>query len=179
MTTKAESNAAEILRRLEILEIPIPVERIAKELGATVRHLPLDEELSGMIYKKGCRKLIGVNALHHIHRQRFTIAHEIGHLILHSDRIEKLIHVDKRFPVRIFHRDAQSTQGVDPIEIEANQFAAALLMPETVILKKLDGQYDIEDIPTESLAKKLQVSRQALELRIGNWLFFHSRRIPT
>lgn len=170
MTTKAESKATEILRRLKIEEeeIPIPVERIARELGATVRRLPLDDELSGMIYIKGAQILIGVNALHHIHRQRFTVAHEIGHLILHSDRIERRIHVDKRLPVRIFHRDVQSTQGVDSIEIEANQFAAALLMPETVIRQELDGQYDIEDIPTEALAKKLRVSRQALELRIGH-----------
>lgn len=168
MMTRAENEADKTLRRLGITEIPIPVERIAIALGATVRHLPLDDELSGMIYIKGRQILIGVNSLHHIHRQRFTVAHEIGHLILHSDRMEKLIHVDKRLPVRIFHRDAQSTQGVYSIEIEANQFAAALLMPEDVIRCELDGQYDIEDIPTEALATKLRVSRQALELRIGH-----------
>lgn len=165
--TDPKLKAAEILRILEIHEVPIPVERIASDLGAIVRHVPLDEELSGIIYIKNERKIIGVNALHHIHRQRFTIAHEIGHLILHSDRIERQVHVDKRFPV-IFHRDAQSTQGIDRIEIEANQFAAALLMPEDIIRRVVGKQHEIDDNPIETLARRLRVSRQALEFRIGS-----------
>ena len=165
--TYPEREAAETLSRLEIQETPIPVERIARDLGAIVRHFPLDEELSGLIYIKDDRKIIGVNALHHIHRQRFTIAHEIGHLILHSDRIKRQVHVDKKFPV-VFHRDAQSTQGIDRIEIEANQFAAALLMPEHIIRGVVGKQHDIDDNPIEKLARKLRVSRQALEFRIGS-----------
>ena len=59
------------------------------------------------------------------------------------------------------------------MEIEANRFAAALLMPESFLMHDI-GQakdYDIDDErPNDALARKLQVSRQALEFRISSLL---------
>ena len=165
----ARKEAQGLLDNLRIHKAPVPVARIARAVGATVRYYPLDEELSGMIFIKDSQPIIGVNALHHPNRQRFTIAHEIGHLMLHRRLIEKQVHVDKTFPVMV-HRDTRSTQGTDLIEIQANQFAAALLMPES-LLRSVIGQeeYDIDDErPIDELARKLRVSRQALEFRIRN-----------
>jgi len=53
-------------------------------------------------------------------------------------------------------------------EIEANQFAAELLMPKAMIERELAGkQFDIEDdAPLDEIAKKFRVSKQALQLRI-------------
>jgi Zn-dependent peptidase ImmA (M78 family) len=78
------------------------------------------------------------------------------------------IHVDKGFPALALRRDTDSAKGTDPVEIEANQFAAALLMPGELIDRELFGkQFDIEDeAPLEAIAKKFRVSRQALEYRI-------------
>src|SRR3954470_4270018 len=71
------------------------------------------------------RYIIGINSSHPETRKRFTIAHEMGHLVLHQlDQV----HVDKQFLVKL--RDDISSQAIDPHEIEANAFAAALLMPE-------------------------------------------------
>lgn len=166
---KARKAAKNLLDSLEIRKAPIPVARIARAVGATVRYYPLDDELSGMIFIKDCQPIIGVNALHHLHRQRFTIAHEIGHLMLHRDKIEKQVHVDKKFPVMVY-RDTRSTQGTKHMEIQANQFAAELLMPES-LLREVVGQEerDIDDDrPIAELSKRLRVSRQALEYRIIN-----------
>ena len=80
-----------------------------------------------MIYVKEGTPIIGVNALHHPNRQRFTVAHECGHLILHKAQITKEVHVDKDFPMLM--RDSVSAAGVNEMEIEANVFAAELLMP--------------------------------------------------
>ena len=66
--------AKELLEKCGFHKIPIPVERIAKSLGAQVRYSPLDEELSGMVFIKDGIPIIGVNSLHHPNRQRFTIA---------------------------------------------------------------------------------------------------------
>ena len=118
-----------LLLKNQVTAPPVPVERIAKMLDAQLRYSPLDNELSGMIYVKEGTPIIGVNALHHPHRQRFTIAHECGHLVLHKTQITQEVHVDKEFPMLM--RDAVSAAGVNEIEVEANLFAAALLMPES------------------------------------------------
>jgi Zn-dependent peptidase ImmA (M78 family) len=160
--------AQQLLARLGIQSAPTPVEKIAKALGAQVRFSPFDDELSGMVYIKDGVPIIGVNSLHHPNRQRFTIAHELGHLELHRQMITVNVHVDKSFPALM--RDAKAATGTELIEIQANQFAAELLMPRALVEQLLAGrQFDIEDDkPLEELAKKFRVSKQAVEYRIRN-----------
>ena len=158
--------AQRLLARHGIQSAPTPIDKIAKAMGAQVRYSPFDDDLSGMIYIKDGIPIIGVNSLHHPHRQRFTIAHELGHLELHREMITSEVHVDKDFPVLM--RDPKSARGTEKVEIEANQFAAELLMPEALIKQALESEpFDIDDdSPIEELAKKFRVSRQALEYRI-------------
>ena len=161
----------ELLQQSEIKSAPVKIEKIVKFLGAKLRYSPLDEELSGMIYVTGDIPIIGVNSRHAPNRQRFTIAHEIGHLVLHRDQIVDSVHVDKKFSVLM--RDQNSATGTERMEIEANQFAAELLMPYFLFSEMLKKKgFDIdEDEPLEQLARKFRVSKQALEFRIGsiNW----------
>ncbi|HEV2352068.1 MAG TPA: ImmA/IrrE family metallo-endopeptidase [Terriglobia bacterium] len=160
--------ARALLERLHIHSSPTPVEKVAKALGAQVRFAPFDDELSGMIYIKDEVPIIGVNSLHHPNRQRFTIAHELGHLELHREMITSSVHVDKDFPALM--RDQRSATGMERLEIEANQFAAELLMPRKLVDEVLAGeQFDIEDEgPIEGLARKFRVSKQAVEYSIRN-----------
>jgi Zn-dependent peptidase ImmA (M78 family) len=162
------AKARALLARLNIQSIPTPVEKVAKQLGVLVRFSPFDDELSGMVYIKDGVPIIGVNSLHHPNRQRFTIAHELGHFELHRDMITSSVHVDKTFPALM--RDMKAATGTERIEIEANQFAAELLMPKARLDEVLEGkQFDIDDDgPIEDLAKKFKVSKQALEYRIRN-----------
>lgn len=165
------TEADALLRKLNISRVPVPLERIARAEGANVRYVPLDQELSGLVYIKQDVPFIGVNALHHPNRQRFTIAHELGHLILHRDYIVNSVHVDKEFRVAFgLRRDTQSTLGTDHIEIEANQFAASLLMPQFFIEQIMNERaFDIDNEgPIEEFARKLRVSKQALQFRIQN-----------
>ena len=157
-----------LLRDHNMETAPVSVEKIASNLGALVRYCPFDEELSGMLYIKGARPIIGVNSLHHPNRQRFTIAHEIGHLELHRHLIADHVHVDKRFPVLM--RDANSASGTQRMEMEANRFAAELLMPLFLLLPMLKRNgIDIDDEkPLEELSRKFRVSKQALDYRIRN-----------
>jgi len=167
--TEPYERAREVLARFKIQSAPVPVDKIAKGMGAQLRFSPLDGELSGMIFIKDGVPIIGVNSLHHPNRQRFTIAHEVGHLELHRDIISKSVHVDKAFPVLM--RDQIAAAGTDQIEVDANQFAAELLMPKFLIdLEIKDGLADIDsDIPLDDLARKFRVSKQAVEYRIRNW----------
>src|SRR5262245_61528186 len=101
---------------------PVPVERLAEGLGAEIVYQSFEGDVSGMLYRDENRNLIGVNSAHGANRQRFTIAHEIGHLKLHAG---KPVFVDS-FGGRVNLRDGTS----DLQEVEANAFAASLLMPQ-------------------------------------------------
>lgn len=166
--TTIQKRAKALLEESSITSAPVPVERIAKALEAQLRFSPIDDELSGMIYVKDGIPIIGVNALHHPNRQRFTIAHEIGHLVLHRAEITKEIHVDKDFPMLM--RVVASSTGVQDMEIEANFFAAELLMPAVFLARSLQGDpFDIDDDGAVSaLAKEYKVSASAMRFRLGN-----------
>lgn len=102
-------------------------------------------------------------------RQRFTIAHEIGHFLLHTEAL----HVDDGFGIRF--RDDTSSQATDDAEIEANQFASHLLMPASFL--ELDirksGRIDIEDEDqVKVFADKYGVSTQAMTLRLAKFFQF-------
>ncbi len=166
MRTRAREAAAELLRQTKVDRPPVPVERLAERLGAEVRYEPLKGDLSGMLFREEGRTIIGVNALHPKSRQRFTIAHELGHLQLHEGYG---IHVDHRFPIRR-NRDERSSHGMDLNEIEANGFAAELLMPTEMLERDLHGMYpDYEDDElTRRLADRYKVSLQAMAIRLGD-----------
>ena len=148
---------------------PVPVERIARGL-AQLRFSPLDDELAGMVYVKDGTPIIGVNSLHHPNRQRFTIGHECGHFVLHRAKITREVHVDKEFPM--LRRDSVSAAGIDEMEIEANLFAAELLMPKDYLMEALGALgnkfLDIEDdVTVSALAKRFRVSPSAMRFRLG------------
>ena len=153
---------SELLKLHKVKEAPVDVIRLAQKLGAQVKLSPFDGELAGMLIRGNGKKIIGVNSLHHINRQRFTVAHEIGHLLMHQGDV----HIDKSFTVQ--RRDGVSSLAVDPDEIEANRFAAELLMPYGLIAADLiTRDIDIENAEElMELAKKYQVSLQAITFRV-------------
>ena len=160
-------HATTLLKQHKVVTPPVPVPRIAKALGIQLRFSPLDDELSGMIYIRDKAPVIGINSLHHPNRQRFTLAHECGHFLLHKDLITKEVHVDKSFPMLM--RDSVSSMGIDETEMEANLFAAELLMPTTLIVEALGSELtDIDEEATVNLlAKRFKVSESAMSFRLG------------
>jgi Zn-dependent peptidase ImmA (M78 family) len=156
--------AVEILKKMGIQKAPVNVEKVAGFLGIIVRKTPTKDEVSGFLFKQpGGPSVIGVNSLHHPNRQRFTLSHEIGHFLLH-DYDE--VHVDK-FVMQF--RNAASSKGEDEQEIEANRFAAELLMPEDFLIRDLTAVAlkDLhDDEAVRELAKKYQVSVQAMTTRL-------------
>ena len=159
----ARDKAREFIRRFAIKSPPVNVERIARSLGVKVEFAPFDDELSGMAFFKDDVPAIGINSLHHPNRQRFTLAHELAHIVLHPTDLKKAVHVDKGS----LRRDRVSAEGTDMLEIEANAFAAELLMPEELLSAALDEKLDLEDPQVlEALANKFRVSMTALQHRL-------------
>ncbi len=160
--------AVELLEKLKIKEAPIPVEEIAEKMGAKLSYEPFEgqDEISGMLFRDGERIVIGINSAHANTRQRFTIAHEIGHLMLHKGAM----FVDKT--VRL-NRDSKSSMAIDPREIEANGFAAELIMPREIVTKevtkRLSKKSGVTEISlVEALASTFEVSTHAMEIRLTN-----------
>ena len=163
----ARELAVAILAEHRITAIPVPVERIAKARHIAVQFSPFDQELSGMALVKDGLSIICVNALHHPNRQRFTIAHELGHHIMHRAIIDGTVHIDKGFAM--LKRDELAAQGTDLIEVEANAFASELLMPKQFIDQLVDiAGMDIDDeAGMKSLAKRFRVSVSAMQNRLS------------
>ena len=180
-----EREAKRILDRFEVIHPPVNVESIARGLGLWVVYKEMELRTSGMLVRRGRQATIGVNQAHHIHRQRFTIAHELGHHLarpfvgfehgkggalelghhlMHHSLVE--LHVDRAL---VAFRDDASTLGDDPVEVEANAFAAALLMPAHFLSRDLRAPLDAhDDHAVRQLARRYQVSPASLTFRLIN-----------
>jgi Zn-dependent peptidase ImmA (M78 family) len=158
--------ALDLLGKYDISDPPVPVDQIAHGLGITVKTASLDSDISGFLYRGDERTVIGVNADDPPVRRRFTVAHEIAHFLLHPEGLRE-VHVDRKF----FLRSELSSKGTDEHEVEANFFAAELLMPSAFIARDMadyEGRDLVEDKVVEKLAKKYKVSEQALVIRLTN-----------
>jgi Zn-dependent peptidase ImmA (M78 family) len=145
---------------------PVDVEAIAKRNNTVIHRRGVDEDFSGYLIRNADQSsgVIGVNSKHPLNRQRFTIAHELGHFLLHGGNN---VHIDKQFLVR--RRDKDSSKGTSPEEMEANLFAAELLIPEAFLSRDMKeaGSFNFpEDDRVAELAKKYRVSQQAMTIRL-------------
>lgn len=161
----AEERATVILAEAGVDAPPVPVAAIASSLGAEVSYAPFEGEVSGMLARGDHgAAVIGVNSAHANTRQRFTVAHEIAHLVMHPGT---RMFID-RF-VRVNWRDGKSNLE----EVEANAFAAQLLMPKDLVLEQVGKAVNAREQVTPDalarmLAKAFQVSPQAMSYRLEN-----------
>src|SRR5215204_1141419 len=115
--------------------IPVDVDGIARAHGIEILAEDLEDEISGMLIIRGQKATIGVNRWHHPHRQRFTVAHELGHYLLHRDALHLFVDASP-----VFYRRSGSAPADKIQERQANEFAAALLMPDPTIKVALANQ---------------------------------------
>ncbi len=114
----------DILFENEIGEPPVPIVFLCDNLGIKVRETRFKTPtLSSMIFEDEGQYQIYVNRDASDERQRFAIAHELGHYFLHLN------------PRRVAHAgfaDNDDTLGQNaqhPMERQANEFALSILMP--------------------------------------------------
>lgn len=154
----------------KLKKAPVDVDAIATHLGIEVQKDVVDEDMSGFLFRdtRENRAIIGVNGAHAQTRQRFTVAHELGHFLLHAG---EPVHIDRtNVAFRVNHRDARSSMGTDDTEREANLFAAELLMPSRFLERDLRNR-DLDllnDAVVQDLATQYGVSSQALSFRLVN-----------
>ena len=159
-----------ILDDAGIKSLPVPVDEIAKKRGLTIKPYDLGENVSGVLVMDSGKGTIGINPTESKVRQRFTIAHELGHYELHKQ--DSGLFIDKEF--KMLFRDQNSSKGEIRKEQEANAFAAAILMPEKLLIKEIKNQnFDLTDEASmKELAKTFNVSVPAMTFRIANLNLF-------
>jgi Zn-dependent peptidase ImmA (M78 family) len=163
--TPAEEQATQVLRDAYVQTLPVPVDLIAKRLGIELTYEAYEGDVSGMVYRYDDHAVIGINSTHAPTRQRFTVAHEIGHYVMHAGQP---MFVD-RFVTRVNWRNGESNKE----ETDANQFAAELLMPRDFVAREVERAVGKRrSIDAQMLAVRLahlfNVSQQAMEYRLAN-----------
>ncbi len=162
----------EVLKRAEafcnqhnITAYPVRIVELCEKYDFSVLGLNLTPDVSGIIIaqdenidKFNTNKLIAVNLADSAKRRRFTIAHELAHYILHRNNENEVF----------AHRDAGQTSS---LEVEANTFASAILMPEQLVYDSLSYLGDNwkkmpDSILCKHIADDFVVSTQAARVRL-------------
>jgi Zn-dependent peptidase ImmA (M78 family) len=167
---EVEDRARRTLLAAGVNSVPIDLDQIAESNQLTIRYEPMEDGVSGFLMAKGNSGVVVINDTHHINRKRFTIAHEIGHYVLHYDTAERLFYDTK---ISLYNRatvpSGQSApSSADPVEEkEANMFASYLLMPTkelSAVFNRKGMTGDDSDIA--ALAQLFRVSEIAMSIRL-------------
>lgn len=164
----ARRSAEALVDRLNIKTAPVDVNVVAQSLGLQIVFNDLGESISGLLVTHSGNSSICVRESDPLVRQRFTIAHEIGHFVLrHQFEDDGQVHVDEGWKVTA--RSSAHVAGADPKEVEANQFAAALLMPSDLLQQRARrfGERQLQEEHVSELAREFKVSEQAMALRLA------------
>lgn len=157
---RVSEHEAQIVRRY-LSEFPVKVGELAGALGLKVTRTPLAPKISGLIQPSQDAKAgfeIRVNKYEMAERQRFTVAHEIAHYLLHKDEIGSGV-VDS-----IMYRSNLTSRK----ETEANRLAADIVMPAKAVSRELEnlGGRRTDEV-AEKLAAIFRVSVPAMKVRLG------------
>ncbi len=166
----AEQKGLELLNRLNVQSVPIPIKKIVRDLGIKLQAYNLGDEVSGALVIENGKARIGYNPSESQVRQRFTIAHELGHYLLHGMDKKDDLFVDN---VKVMFRRQNATRAQIRQEREANVFAATVLMPGHLIQKELDLLYKekpflTDDNVVKEMAATFDVSSIAMAIRLSN-----------
>lgn len=134
-----------------VTDCSVNIEAILNRYNIEIKRVDMPPAKSGYLKKIENHWIIGVNRNHHPHRQRFTMAHEFAHYILHRDD-------NNFFEDEIFYRDENQTS----IEFAANAFASKLLMPDDLIKMIIAG--GVKSL--KELALRFDVSTLAVKNRV-------------
>lgn len=152
LASAATARVREAGRSVAEADLPLLTEDV---FGADVAVVDLEDGFDGLAAFSAEAKLVVLATSRVPARQRYTLAHELGHLLAGDDQD---IHLDRDI--------YDKAQARDPSEMRANSFAAAFLMPEDV-LDRAVGSDAVTEKTFATLACELKVSPSALAIRLS------------
>jgi len=158
---KLSKNEQDIINNYQN-EFPIKIGAIASALGVVVKKSTLKAGISGQIQMVDDRPEVKVNRHDSVPRQRFTIAHELAHFLLHRDKLAGDGIVDD-----VLYRSNLS----DDLEAQANKLAADIIMPWHLLKDRISafGAVKISESHIEIIAHEADVSVAAMKIRLGKY----------
>jgi Zn-dependent peptidase ImmA (M78 family) len=155
--TRVDVDAQQLIREAQT-SIPVKLASLAKRMGLKVIASTLPVGISGEIRPAAEGYVVSVNRHDSSRRQRFTVAHEIAHFLLHRDQIGAGISDDA------LYRSSLS----DRREAEANRLAADILIPRAQLDRRAESfQHLPQDELVSVLAEEFDVSDIAMKIRLG------------
>jgi Zn-dependent peptidase ImmA (M78 family) len=165
---QCEVAAGDVIAHSNISEPPVDIIGIVKRMDIQLMEYNLGDDTSGILVMQKGKGTIGYNPKDSHVRRRFTIAHELGHYLLH--RTSNDLFVDNFFLIKFRGNNSYTEQDYLQ-EQQANAFAAALLMPKTFIqeeMKKQEYRGLTESDFIARLAKRFEVSIPGMTYRLTN-----------
>ena len=154
--------APDVRARIEAFQDapPVRLPELARALGVPIKAATLGPGISGEIRPSGDGNgfVIRINRHDPQKRQRFTVAHELAHFLLHRDEIGNGIEDD------VLYRSSLS----DKRERQANRLAADILMPAALLTeaKEAAEEKGVGDVALY-LADLFAVSEAAMRIKVG------------
>lgn len=145
-----------------ISEYPVKLGQLARDLGVAIKVSSMGTGISGQISREGNQYVIRVNRNEARERQRFTVAHELSHYLLHRNVIDSS---PEGIKDTVLYRSGEPEQ----IEFEANRLAAEIVMPRALVDSELRSSFGglVTEATIESLASRFEVSKAAMEIKLS------------
>ncbi|HSK74450.1 MAG TPA: ImmA/IrrE family metallo-endopeptidase [Pyrinomonadaceae bacterium] len=158
-----EKKATDILVDSDLYSVPVDLVKLANQNGVGIYNAKFSEDnISAMLAKRGDNVTMLINQSDYPNRKRFSIAHELGHHFLHLFEDGEIIDTE----VDLFRFETTETELESykkRREVQANQFAAALLMPADLLRKYF---YE-KTSDLAALAEIFKVSEEAMGYRLN------------
>ena len=153
--TQIEEITTNLLNRYNYIDDMVDIANIVRQQNYNVFIDDLDNNISGYVDHENRDVVLNKNETPE--RRRFTLAHELGHIILNSNN-------------RIQHRDNILNNQLDIYsnddkEVEANYFAGCILMPKNVFIREFNNIKGNIDYKIQKLASYFGVSKLAVSVR--------------
>ena len=153
--TQIERITIDLLNRHNYIDDMVDIADIVRQQNYNVFIDDLDNNISGYVDHENREVVLNKNETPE--RRRFTLAHELGHIILNSNN-------------RIQHRDNILNNQLDIYanddkEVEANYFAGCILMPRNVFIREFNSIKGDIDYKIQKLAYYFGVSKLAVNVR--------------
>lgn len=159
--SRADAEARSLVDEYGLTAPPVDPEKVAASMGAVVVRQPINSGVSGMLLRREDQIVIGLNGAHDQQRQRFALAHLVGHLHLHRSRDLILDTADRH------SLGSLPSMPTDREEAEANRFAGALLVPEQVVRRMAaEAQFGTARELVRLLADRFEVTEAAMGYRL-------------
>lgn len=130
---------------------PVRITAITEKYGIDVYNSSMSRNISGAIIKEGDKYVIYVNDKHPKNRQRFTIAHEIAHYILHKEKIGDNLTDNAMYRSKLSN----------VFERQANILASEILMPVNFVMQFIEENKSVSE-----MASLFKVSEGAMRIRL-------------